>query len=115
MKATFTEADDKRFYLEIPDPNFSPERNKAVIEGTIQKYNAMRKKKAKEYTSDYAERADAVVSYLRFAEKKPGYRMDHFFEPKYIAFLRGDEIRRKLMANMTILDNNGKDVTKHYI
>lgn len=111
----FKPEDDKKFYLEIPDPNFSAERNKAVIEGTIIKYNQMRQKKAKEYTDDYAERADAVVSYLRHAEKKPGYRLDHYFEPKYLAFLRGEEIRRKLLANMRILDNSGRDVTNHWI
>lgn len=107
--------DDKKFYLETPDPNFSPARNKAVIEGTIKKYNEMREKKKHAYDDAYAERADAVVSYLRTADKKPGYALEKFFEPKYLAYLRGEEIRKKLMAGMTILDKKGKDITNHYI
>lgn len=107
--------DDKKFYLEIPDPNFSPERNKAVIEETIRKHNAMIQKKKHEHDGAYAERADAVVSYLRTADKKPGYDMQRYFGKGYLAFLRGEEIRRKLMANMTILDKNGKDVTKNFL
>lgn len=110
MKSKFKPEDDQKYYLHIPDADFSPERNKAIIQKTIQKHNAMIQQKGVEYRDDYMERADAVVSYLRFAEKKPGYRLDHYFEPKYIAFLRGDEIRRKLMANMTVLNSQGRKV-----
>lgn len=115
IKTIFTEADDKKFYLEIPDPNFSPERNKAVVEGSIKKYEAMRRKKGKEYTQDYAERSDAVVSYLKHNQNKPGYALDRYFDKKYLTYLRGDEIRRKLMEGLTILDPKGRNVTNHYI
>ncbi len=112
----FSQADDNaKFRLEIPDANFSPQRNKAIIDMTIKKYDEMRKKKRHEYDSDYAERSDAVVSYLKHNIGKPGYALDRYFDTKYLAYLRGDEIRLKLMANMRILDPKGRDVTKNYI
>ena len=57
--------EDKRFILETPDDGFSPERNKFIIEQSIKEYEAMRAKKMKAHDDEYAERADAVVSYLR--------------------------------------------------
>ncbi len=111
----FNEKDDKKFYLEIPDPNFSPDRNKAIIDMTIKKYEANRKKKLQELNDPYRERSDAVVSFLKTAEQKPGYDINRFFGRKMLAYLRGDEIRQKLMAGMTILDKNGKKVTKNFI
>lgn len=109
MKQVFTKADDKKFYLEVPDANFSPQRNKAIIDMTIRKYRANRKKKAMEYVEPYRERAEAVISYLK---SKPGMALDKYFTPKYLAYLRGDEIRKELMAGMTILDNEGNEVKK---
>lgn len=116
MKQIFTEKDDHdKFFLERGDPDFSPERNTAVVENSIKKYEAMRKKKAHEFDDAYRERADATVAYLRKAEANPGYGVDKYLGRKMLTYLRGDEIRRKLMENVRILDNNGRDVTKHYV
>jgi len=95
--------DQKVFFLEKGDPDFSPERNKAVVERSIQRYELMRKKKKHEFDDKYAERADAVITYLKFADKKPGYRLDHFFTPKEIRTLRGDDIRAKIMEGLQIV------------
>ncbi len=114
--AIFTEKDDyQKFFIELPEPGFSPERNKAVVEGTIKKHNAMIYKKKHEHDEAYGERADAVVSYLRHAEKKPGYLLKTYFGRQMLAYLRGEEIRKKLLANMRILDPKGRDVTHHYM
>jgi hypothetical protein len=51
-----------------PDPDFSPERNKAVIDSTIKKYHAMRRKKIKEYNAGIMERAEAAAYYLKARE-----------------------------------------------
>lgn len=105
---TFKPEDDKKFYLEIPDANFSPERNKAVVRKSIKKYNAMQAKKGQQYKDAYGERSEAVISYLRMAEKKPGYDLLRYFDKSYLTFLRGDDIRRELMARMKLYNNKGE-------
>jgi hypothetical protein len=111
---TFSELDDRKYYLHIPDANFSPARNKAIIKRSIQKQNEMIKKKGTEFRDAYMERSDAVVSYLRKAEKNPGYAIDRYFDKKYLTFLRGDDIRRELMSKMTIYDSSGKLVIPNF-
>ena len=106
----FKPEDDKKFYLEIPDPDFSPARNAAIVQGTIKKYNKTQLEKKREHVDKYGERIDAIVSYLKTTEKKPGYDMLRYFEPKYLAFLRGDDIRRELLMRSKLIDNEGNEL-----
>lgn len=39
-------------------------RNKAVIEGSIRKYDALRRAKKQQFMQQFSERADAVSTYL---------------------------------------------------
>jgi hypothetical protein len=101
MKTKVNKEKEKRdhalYFIEKPDPNFSPAKNKFIIESSILKYEAMRKKKKHEFDDAYRERADAVVSYLKSFNKGG---VDHsllgYFGEKNIRMLRGDEIRAKI-------------------
>lgn len=106
----FKPEDDKKFYLEIPDPNFSPERNKAIVDGTIRKHHALTIKKSKAHHSDYMERADAVISYLKSFDRTGTKDLKRYFSPKYLAYLRGEDIKRELYARMTFLRSDGKEI-----
>ena len=115
MKHTYTETDDyKKFYLEVPDPDFSPAKNKAVIENTIKKVRAMRKKKAEEYKDPYAERVDAMVSFLKHAERTKNGKIKKYFSPSYLAYLRGENIRRELLSRMSFRTNDGREIANPF-
>ena len=59
------ERDHAKYFLHIPDADFNPVRNQEIVENSIKKYEAMRRKKKHEYDEAYAERSDAVASYLK--------------------------------------------------
>lgn len=94
---------DKKFFIEQGDPGFSPARNKAIIDGTIRKYEKMREQKAHEQDDAIAERASAVVAYLKWCMRKPGYRLDQYFSKQEIEHLMGLDLRLQLMNNMRIV------------
>lgn len=106
----FKPSDDKKFYLERPDANFSPERNKAIVDETIRKHNALIEKKKIAHRDDYMERADAVFTYLRSFNKPRNRNIEKFFGKKYLAYLRGEDIKRELYARMTFLNPDGKEI-----
>lgn len=111
----YTEKDDLKFYLKNPDPNFSPQRNKFVVESTIKKHDALIKKKKDMLKDPYMERADAVVTYLKTIERGGvDSKLERFFSKKYLAFLRGDDIRKELMSRMTFMTNDGKIIKPNF-
>jgi len=88
---------DRRFWPKDPDPNFSPERNKKVIEETIKEYEAKRARELKKFEKGLAERTDAVASYL--TGRYGAYRstpLERYFGKRYLAKLRGEKIVEKL-------------------
>jgi hypothetical protein len=105
--------EDKRFILDTPDEDFSPERNKAIVEQSIKDYEAMRAKKMKDRVEEYAERADAVTTYLKsLTHGRSNSNMEKYFGKRNLAYLRGQEIREKLMANIRVLDSEGNLIKK---
>jgi hypothetical protein len=77
-------------------------RNDAVIESSIKKFEAMRKRKYNQAIEEYRERADATVSFIRAVDKGKSNNLYKYFGRKMIAHLRGDEIfadMRLLMAS----------------
>lgn len=101
--------DHALYYVEVPDNNFSPERNKAIVEETIRKHNAKINEKKHEYDDAYAERADATMTYLRSLIKgRSASQIHKYFSKSYLAYLRGEEIRKELLAHMKIYGNNGE-------
>lgn len=90
-----------KFYKKVPDKDFSPARNKAIVEQTIVDYDAMRRKKVEEKVEGYGERADAVVSYLKNIGQAGGEsNINKYFGNRMLAYLRGQEIRNKLMGSL---------------
>lgn len=100
--------DYQRFYKKDAT-GFSAERNKAIVEQTIKEYEAMRAKKAVVFDEHYAERSDAVVTYLKQIDRGNGSNgnLEKYFGRKWLAYLRGQEIRDKLMAGMTVRNKDG--------
>ncbi len=87
---------DQKFYLEVPDEGFSPEKNKAIVENSIKKYELKRAKMKKEAVEFYRERADASASWLRVRSKGYNGGLDRYFGLNMLAHLRGDQILAEL-------------------
>lgn len=104
--------DYQKFY--VSDPNYSPAKNRAVIERTIKKHDKKVADQLKKLHDPYMERADAVIAYLKYADKKPGYALDKFFDKRYLTFLRGDDVRRELYARMQIMNNKGELIKPNF-
>ena len=100
MKTSDLHKSDYKFVLETPDPNFSPERNKRIIEETIREAEITRELKMKKWREGMGERSEAVVSFLRHVDQKNGGQIESYFGSKMLAHLRGadiiDELKNKL-------------------
>lgn len=106
----FTEEDDKKkFYLEMPDPDFSPARNQTIIENTIKKHDAKMLQKRKEATEGYQERADAITTYFKVLRQGRRPHLKQFFSKQYLAYLRGDDIRQEIMGRINFINKQDKD------
>jgi len=89
---------DRKFWPSSPEPGFSVERNKRVIEGTIKKYEKHRAKIMANFEDNLRERTDAAIQYLMggggAARSKS---VEKYFGKTQLAYLRGEDIRNKLM------------------
>lgn len=101
-------ADYDRYFVKHPK-DFSPTRNKTIVEQTIKDYEAMRIKKAKQFDDHYAERADAVITYLRSLDRGGATSsLEKYFGKRMLAHLRGQQIRDMLMAGMRVKNKQGE-------
>lgn len=101
------EKDYKKFFVESGEPGFSPERNKAIIEKSIRKYEAMRKLKMKEHTDGVAERTDAILHFLKSDAVHSTNPLEKYFGRNTLAYLRGEQIRDKL-DRLRVVDALGR-------
>ena len=100
-----SDEDYKRYYKEAGDPGFNPSRNKAVIDKSIKKYEAMRRRKLAEHQDKLRERTDAVAQYLTSqhgaGSNKP---VEKYFGKRTLAYLRGESIVGEIKERMRIIN-----------
>ena len=84
--------EDRRFIVAKGDPGFSPERNKKTIERSIQKYEAMRRRKMSEWQDQIGERAHAVASYLKSNAAESNKPIEKYISKRELAYLQGQKI-----------------------
>lgn len=91
------ERDLKNYLVEGGEEGFSEERNKAVIEATIQKHEANRRRKLKEQNEQMAERIDAAATYLTSRHgASSGVSIEKYFGRQTLAYLQGQKILDKI-------------------
>lgn len=95
---------DLRFFSEKGDPDFSPDHNKYVIDRSIEKYEAMRRAKQKEFDDQLGERVHAAASYLRHLNSK-GTPIEKYFGKRTLAELQGKKILQTLQGESLLLDS----------
>lgn len=97
MELTQSQKQDyERFYVVKPDPGFNPDKARAVIDGTIRKYEAMRRKKSQEFVEQLRERADAVATYLKSRAADNNNPIESYLGRTNLARLQGRRILQKL-------------------
>jgi len=87
---------DYKYVVETPDADFSPKRNKMIIENTIRKYDETRKRRMKDFREGIGERSEAIASFLKHIDQTGKNKLDGYFTPQMLAHLRGAEIIDKL-------------------
>lgn len=85
------------YFVEDGEAGFNPAWNKAVIERTIKKSEALRRKKAKQYVENIRERADAVATYLKSRVAEGSTPIEKYFGKRMMAHLAGRRIMGKIM------------------
>ncbi len=88
------------------EPGFSPEKNKAVVERTIKKYEAMRKAKMKQWVSGVQERTDALATFFKSRAFRLGTPAEKYFGKKWMAYLRGEKIKDEVFTRKIKVDTN---------
>lgn len=98
--------DQKIFFVDKPDANFNPKKNKAVVDNTIKKYELMRKRRFQEFNDELRERTDAVATYLKSLDNSTtGKPVDRYFGKRYLAHLRGQKIMEVIQNRVRALNS----------
>ena len=102
---------DFKYVPKDPEDGFDPEKNRRVIAETIADNAKREQALKKEYLENVEERVDAGVAFLKklsrgdYLSKTPHDAALAFFGRKELARLRGEEIKRELMAKMGIMQD----------
>lgn len=100
-------------YIKVkPDPNFSPEKNKSVIDEVIRETDALTRKRKREFDEKIGERAEALATYVGSDNED----LAKYFGKKYYDHLRGQKSREEMMSKdgLTVVDSKGKVTRKPY-
>lgn len=95
--------EDLKFFNDAPSRGFSPQRNQAVINGTIEKYKKFYAAKQAAYMEGIRERTDALSYYLKSLAKKD-QTPEQYFGKRVLGELQG----RKIMSNIFRAANGQK-------
>jgi len=91
------------------DPDFDPARNKRIIEETIKKSAAHRRKKNREFEAGVKERSEAIANYVE--SLKQGSRdmgIEKYFGRKHLAYLQGKDIMERIKDGLQVIDEKKK-------
>ena len=95
-KTIVQKADYEKFYVLDPEPDFSPEHNKRVIENSIKRYDQKRKQAMDTFREGVGERSDMVASYLKSGAVDSNKPIDKYLGKTIMARLHGEEILDRL-------------------
>lgn len=92
-----------------PDPDFSEEHNRKVIEETIKMADAKRAEQMKQFKDDVAERTHAASMYLKNLDHGQGVSdITEYFGKEELARLRGEKRISILKQNIAYRNSQGK-------
>ena len=87
------------------DSDFSEEHNKRVIAEVDSFNDMMDRKRDRDFKEKTAERTSAVAEYLQNVKQGGGVTsVEQYFGKRYLAYLRGEEVVRKLKSNPALVE-----------
>jgi len=101
-----------RKYHVAEDPNFNEKRNREIIDGTIKKNDALRRKHQREFRNELGEKIDMVASYLKSRAVDGGTPIEKYLGKRWMAKLRGEQIIRRLQDTLMVRDQDGRIIRK---
>lgn len=106
--------DNYRLYVEKPDPNFSPERNYAVIKGVITDYEQMRYTINPIVVKSAGDRADILASFAKYKlDIGGGKQIEEWLGKERMAEIYGEKLMSKIRIMETVKRlNRAKGNTK---
>jgi hypothetical protein len=94
-----------------PEPNFDAERNRRIIQETIDINENQRKRREREFGSKLKARSEAVAQYVGdLADGKTSSSVEKYFGQRELARLRGEEIANIIKAKLS--DAKVKETTE---
>lgn len=95
--------DNYRLYVEEPDADFSPEKNYAVINGTIDKYRKTRFGIDPKVQEAAGDRADIIASWAKYKLDKGGeQQFEGWLGKRELARIYGEKLTEKLKVMDTV-------------
>ena len=96
---------DYPFMQENPygDSNFDADKNRKVIADSIKRYEANRRRKAREHREDIRYRSEAVAKYFESVKQGKGGDIKKYFGKEELLRLRGQEVINHLKMNPAIV------------
>lgn len=104
----YQQIDQQLFLKNGGDPDFNPEKNKAVFEYVKRKAWENHQKRKKQYDEKLRERMNAAASYILYLERggNGGNKAEKYFGKRELARLRGVEFLNE-MRNVSIVQVPG--------
>lgn len=79
--------------MPTPDPGFSPEHNRMVIENVIAASEKNSRDKKREFNEEVDERVNAMTQYLKSVDRGGATsNIEKYFGKKQLAYLRGEHV-----------------------
>src|SRR3990167_3131822 len=98
---------DYRFINNKPDPDFSPERNKAIVDETIKETDKFFAQEGKIMDKALGERIDIISSYALYRFNKGTKSFLNYFGKENYHKLIGEKILSKVRIAETVNKLNG--------
>ncbi len=93
---------DKKYYIEKPDPNFSPQRNMAIVYETLEEGEKFFASLNDERKQDRDDRVDVLASYWKYRTEKGTKDFESYAGRALYKRLLGERILSKYRTLSTI-------------
>lgn len=114
LRATLDKADYK-YIVEKPDPSFSVERNKAVIQETIKDTEKFFREMYAPLHAGMGERIDIIATYGRYRFNKGHKNIKQYLGDELYKQLVGEKILSKVRIMESVNKLNGNDKFNKFI
>lgn len=98
--------DIQRYLIDGGDIGFNPDKNKAIVEGTLRHNWSLFRKRAMDYRAKLHERVEATAYYMSYLNSGKSGNAERYFGRRELARLRGIEFARE-QKNVTRIQVDG--------